>query len=71
MSNYNQPQVVYPPPGKAEQQGGYMVAPPPAAYPTKDGHDQVSPPNTQSRGDGFWRGCCAGLCCCCLLDACF
>lgn len=41
------------PPGTAEQQGGYMAAPPPAAYPMKD---QVSPGNTQSKGDGFWKG---------------
>nr|XP_043611198.1 cysteine-rich and transmembrane domain-containing protein WIH1-like isoform X2 [Erigeron canadensis] len=53
------------------------LPPPPAAvgYPVKDGYeasDQNAPPHeTQSRGDGFWRGCCAGLCCCCLLDICF
>ncbi|KAI3465580.1 hypothetical protein Pfo_022243 [Paulownia fortunei] len=75
MSNYNQPQAAYPPPGTAypaEPQGGYMAPPPPAGYPMKDGEQGQGPPaNTQSRGDGFWKGCCAALCCCCVLDACF
>ncbi|CAA3032769.1 Hypothetical predicted protein [Olea europaea subsp. europaea] len=51
-----------------------MAPPPPAGYPVKDEHDQDLRPTTeesQSRGDGFWRGCCAALCCCCALDACF
>ncbi|XP_042058972.1 cysteine-rich and transmembrane domain-containing protein WIH1-like isoform X2 [Salvia splendens] len=70
MSNYNQPQA-YPPPGTAaaypvEPPGGYMAPPPQAGFAVND-----PPADTQSRGDGFWRGCCAGLCCCCLLDACF
>ncbi|KAH6796031.1 hypothetical protein C2S51_037017 [Perilla frutescens var. frutescens] len=58
MSNYNQPQAAYPPAGMAypaEPQGGYMAAPPPVTgFPVKDG--EVPPANTQSRGDGFWRG---------------
>ncbi|PON92684.1 Cysteine-rich transmembrane CYSTM domain containing protein [Trema orientale] len=31
----------------------------------------VPPQETKSRGDGFWRGCCAGWCCYCCLDMCF
>ncbi|XP_024983931.1 cysteine-rich and transmembrane domain-containing protein WIH2-like [Cynara cardunculus var. scolymus] len=79
MSNYgqNQPSQVldYP---IAQVEGGtdrdyvapHPVPPPAVGSPVKDG--QNPPPHgTQSRGDGFWRGCCAGMCCCCLLDICF
>ncbi|KAK9058267.1 hypothetical protein SSX86_023107 [Deinandra increscens subsp. villosa] len=54
-----------------------QLPPPPAAVgpPVKDGYEASdhNPPDhgTQSRGDGFWKGCCAGMCCCCLLDICF
>ncbi|CAA3032768.1 Hypothetical predicted protein [Olea europaea subsp. europaea] len=72
MSSYNQSQgTTYPDEGKPET---VMAPPPPAGYPVKDEHDQDLRPTTeesQSRGDGFWRGCCAALCCCCALDACF
>ncbi|XP_042395714.1 cysteine-rich and transmembrane domain-containing protein B-like [Zingiber officinale] len=72
MSHYGQPQAApppLPPPGQAYLQ---PYAPPPQlqpqpGYPPKGD----APVETQSRGDGFWRGCCAGLCCCCLLDMCF
>ncbi|KAH9673722.1 CYSTM domain-containing protein [Citrus sinensis] len=76
MSSYNQNQssVAYPPPPPSTTAGLYVAAPPPAGYPTKDGdhgYAQNAPVETKSRGDGFWKGCCAGLCCCCALDACF
>ncbi|KAI3511307.1 hypothetical protein L1887_18456 [Cichorium endivia] len=53
-----------------------LLPPPPAVGPPmKDGYDSGGQDSiargTQSRGDGFWRGCCAGMCCCCLLDMCF
>ncbi|RHN74589.1 putative cysteine-rich transmembrane CYSTM domain-containing protein [Medicago truncatula] len=35
-------------------------------YPQQKISDQ-----TTSRGDGFWKGCCAAICCCCALDICF
>ncbi|XP_058072045.1 protein CYSTEINE-RICH TRANSMEMBRANE MODULE 4-like [Magnolia sinica] len=84
MSQYEQHQApqVYPPPGQAyppqsypPQMEGYPpTAPPPMGYPTKDGSgypQQHVPVETKSRGDGFWKGCFAALCCCCVLDACF
>ncbi|KAJ8528339.1 hypothetical protein K7X08_022031 [Anisodus acutangulus] len=73
MSNYNQNQsqgtaCPYP----QQLQGEYVAAPPPAGYPTRDGNgDSSVPTKTQTRGDGFWKGCFAALCCCCVLDACF
>nr|GMC53637.1 Elongation factor 2 [Ipomoea batatas] len=52
--------------------GPQMVAPPPpAGYPTAAGDAQGRGKrrhNTKSRGDGFWKGCCAALCCCWVLD---
>ncbi|XP_073057483.1 protein CYSTEINE-RICH TRANSMEMBRANE MODULE 6-like [Primulina eburnea] len=78
MSNYDQTQAVYPPPRTANPADthGYVTPPPPAGYPTNDGSEvQARNPSstntTKSRGDGFWKGCCAALCCCCALDACF
>ncbi|KAK1303978.1 hypothetical protein QJS10_CPB11g01665 [Acorus calamus] len=81
MSRYDQqaaPASAYPPPGQGYPAGGYpqqaYVAPPPAGYPMKDGEaypQQAAPVETKSRGDGFWKGCCAALCCCCALDVCF
>ncbi|KAM7504992.1 hypothetical protein LguiB_003896 [Lonicera macranthoides] len=51
MDHYDQSQPqAYPPPPPAEKQGGNYVAPPPAGYPAKEDAQ------TQSRGDGFWRG---------------
>ena len=48
--------VAYPP---AQQGASYVMAPPPVGYPLKDGaanpENQV-PVQTQSRGDGFWKG---------------
>ncbi|CAA3010512.1 Hypothetical predicted protein [Olea europaea subsp. europaea] len=76
MSNYNQSQAgtAYPVEGKPDTQA-HFTAPPPAGYPVKDEQDKATDytaaKKTQSRGDGFWRGCCAALCCCCALDACF
>ncbi|KAJ4713279.1 Cysteine-rich/transmembrane domain A-like protein [Melia azedarach] len=46
-----------------------------ANYPVKDGQFGPPPPpppdKTISKGHGFWRGFCSGLCCYCCLDACF
>nr|GMC53638.1 cysteine-rich and transmembrane domain-containing protein WIH2-like [Ipomoea batatas]GMC91259.1 cysteine-rich and transmembrane domain-containing protein WIH2-like [Ipomoea batatas] len=53
--------------------GPEMVAPPPpAGYPTVADDAQVRRKRhkTKSRGDGFWKGCCAALCCCWVLDVC-
>ncbi|CAG7907697.1 unnamed protein product, partial [Brassica rapa] len=48
------------------------AAPPPAGYPTNDtSHATMAPVETKSKGDGFWKGCLAAVCCCCVLDACF
>ncbi|XP_019193697.1 PREDICTED: cysteine-rich and transmembrane domain-containing protein B-like isoform X2 [Ipomoea nil] len=59
-----------------QPQGGFSAPPPlpPPGYPVRDGQGRSEPSvpaQTQSRGDGFWKGCCAGLCCCCALEACF
>ncbi|KAI5560025.1 hypothetical protein POPTR_016G019201v4 [Populus trichocarpa] len=69
----NQATVAYPPPPASTGPSAYS-APPPAGYPTMDGQtcqQDPIPVETKSRGDGFWKGCCAALCCCCALDACF
>ncbi|XP_019248926.1 PREDICTED: cysteine-rich and transmembrane domain-containing protein A-like [Nicotiana attenuata] len=80
MSSYNnnQSQGTYPPQGTAcpypkQAQGAYVAPPPPAGYQTREyGHgDSSVPAKTQTRGDGFWKGCFAALCCCLVLDACF
>ncbi|KAK1413437.1 hypothetical protein QVD17_35210 [Tagetes erecta] len=86
MSTYAQnppPQAPNHPPTQVSGGGATMdyvaptpLPPPPMAVgqPVKDDYetsDKNAHHGTQSRGDGFWRGCCAGLCCCCLLDACF
>ncbi|KAL6144118.1 hypothetical protein ACLB2K_054813 [Fragaria x ananassa] len=60
----------------ASQQGPYVQATPPAGYPTlrvedSDLHQIHGRVETKSKGDGFWKGCCGALCCCCMLDACF
>nr|XP_034899112.1 cysteine-rich and transmembrane domain-containing protein WIH1-like [Populus alba] len=65
--------VAYPPPPASTGPSAYS-APPPAGYPTMDGQTYQQDPipvETKSRGDGFWKGCCAALCCCCALDICF
>ncbi|KAK2423279.1 hypothetical protein P8452_52610 [Trifolium repens] len=78
MSNFNNQQqapVSYPPAGEAYSSAQYVIAPPPMGYPSKDGSEgypqQRIPDQTTSRGDGFWKGCCAALCCCCAIDICF
>ncbi|KAJ0957437.1 putative cysteine-rich transmembrane CYSTM domain-containing protein [Helianthus annuus] len=84
MSTYTQnpPHQVpdYPPTQVSGGGTGYIdptpLSAPPVAVgqPVKDGYEpsgQNPPHGTQSRGDGFWRGCCAGMFCCCLLDICF
>ncbi|EEF48812.1 conserved hypothetical protein [Ricinus communis] len=37
---------------------GPVYPPPPIGYPTKDGadHQQHTPAETKSKGDGFWKG---------------
>ncbi|XP_023511660.1 cysteine-rich and transmembrane domain-containing protein WIH1-like [Cucurbita pepo subsp. pepo] len=60
--------------GSKLEAGPYVAAPPPVGYPVRDGPEdphQTSTPQTQSRGDGFWKGCCAALCCCWVLDCVF
>ncbi|KAL2581941.1 hypothetical protein AAZV13_15G212300 [Glycine max] len=73
MSRFNNQQespVSYPP-------ALYVSAPPPMGYPSKGDPTAVGypqqrvPEETTSRGDGFWKGCCAALCCCWVLDCCF
>ncbi|XP_058072039.1 protein CYSTEINE-RICH TRANSMEMBRANE MODULE 6-like isoform X1 [Magnolia sinica] len=76
---YPPPATAYPPPGQAYPPQSYpgtayVAAPPPMGYPTNEGSgypQQHVPVETKSRGDGFWKGCCAALRCCCVLDACF
>ncbi|KAK6149504.1 hypothetical protein DH2020_017029 [Rehmannia glutinosa] len=69
---YPAPPTSYPPPATDSYNGPYVMAPPPIGYPTKEGNHQGDVPvNTTTRGDGFLRGCLAGLCCCCCLDICF
>ncbi|KAL3502402.1 hypothetical protein ACH5RR_036851 [Cinchona calisaya] len=67
----------YPYPAQA-QEAAYTAPPPPAGYPTRDvqaanptADPAPAPGKTTSRGDGFWKGCCAALCCCGLLECCF
>ncbi|MED6205367.1 hypothetical protein PIB30_016953 [Stylosanthes scabra] len=82
MSHFNNQQeapVSYPPTMSAypPQSASYVSAPPPMGYPSKDGPAAVGypqqsvPEHTTSKGDGFWKGCCAAICCCCALDICF
>ncbi|XAR56884.1 hypothetical protein NMG60_11037517, partial [Bertholletia excelsa] len=68
--------VAYPPRGPATEVGSgpYVMPQPPIGYPSKDGNinaQHPTPSNTTSRGDGFLKGCLAGLCCGCCLDMCF
>lgn len=45
--------------GSKLEAGPYVAAPPPVGYPVRDGPEdphQTSTPQTQSRGDGFWKG---------------
>ncbi|ESW27187.1 hypothetical protein PHAVU_003G181200 [Phaseolus vulgaris] len=46
--------------------GPYEVPPPPPVITLEDKVEE-----TKFKGDGFWRGCCAGICCYCCLDICF
>ncbi|KAK6916136.1 Cysteine-rich transmembrane CYSTM domain [Dillenia turbinata] len=79
MSQYKQNQptsesvMAYPPPPPASTGAPAYVAPPPPGYPLREFPQDAPrvPVETKSRGDGFWRGCCAGLCCCCALETCF
>ncbi|URE36862.1 hypothetical protein MUK42_04337 [Musa troglodytarum] len=73
MSYYAQQQAPPPPQAYPPEQAPAYVAPPPAGYPTRDGGVSSAPVpiETKSRGDGFWKGCCAALCCCWVLDVCF
>ncbi|XP_057458865.1 protein CYSTEINE-RICH TRANSMEMBRANE MODULE 9-like [Lotus japonicus] len=79
MSNFNNQQqapISYPATETAYPTAApYVAAPPPMGYPSKDGSEgnfqQRVPEETTSRGDGFWKGCCAAICCCCALDICF
>ncbi|PIN05501.1 hypothetical protein CDL12_21960 [Handroanthus impetiginosus] len=70
---YQAPPTSYPPPAADGYKGQYVTAPPPMGYPTKeDGNNQrPGSAETKSRGDGFLKGCLAGLCCCWCLDICF
>ncbi|KAL9433364.1 hypothetical protein AB3S75_028235 [Citrus x aurantiifolia] len=66
MSNLDQNQLQAYPPSFA------TTAPHPYADQSNDGEIAPPPPGeTKSKGDGFWKGFCAGLCCYCCLDACF
>ncbi|XP_022148046.1 cysteine-rich and transmembrane domain-containing protein B-like [Momordica charantia] len=80
MSQYRPQEIpmAYPAPPPsypaAEQfKGPYVTAPPPVGYPVKDAPVEYphQTSQTQSRGDGFWKGCCAALCCCWVLDCVF
>ncbi|CAK8534763.1 unnamed protein product [Lathyrus sativus] len=61
------PVIAYP---AMDQSNPQVAPPPPMGYPTKDDPQQTVPVKTTTRGDGFWEGCCAGLCCCCAIDCC-
>ncbi|CAJ1932447.1 unnamed protein product [Sphenostylis stenocarpa] len=80
MNHFNNQQeapVAHSPQVQAYSSAPYVTAPPPMGYPSKDdpaavGYPQQRvPEETTSRGDGFWKGCCAALCCCWVLDCCF
>ncbi|XP_022871894.1 cysteine-rich and transmembrane domain-containing protein WIH1-like isoform X2 [Olea europaea var. sylvestris] len=77
MNKYDQheasaPPPSYPPGTQGNLDGPYVMAPPPVGYPTKDGDNKGNAPvETTTRGDGFLKGCLAGLCCCWCLDICF
>ncbi|KAL9432859.1 hypothetical protein AB3S75_027806 [Citrus x aurantiifolia] len=71
MANYDQQQA----PAEGSDQGPRVAPPPPIGYPSKDGSasgypQQNHPVENRSRGDDFWKGCLAALCCCCVLDFC-
>ncbi|ESQ36390.1 hypothetical protein EUTSA_v10009262mg [Eutrema salsugineum] len=68
-NNHNQSAGANPPPPIST--GGPQ---PPIGYPTSDpSHGSVAPvkAETKSKGDGFFKGCLAAMCCCCALDICF
>ncbi|KAL0008963.1 hypothetical protein SO802_010465, partial [Lithocarpus litseifolius] len=76
MSHYDQQQapLAYPSPVTAyPAQRTYVAPPPPIGYPTKvdSGYPQYTAPiETTTRGDGFWKGCVAALCCCWICESC-
>ncbi|KAG2679598.1 hypothetical protein I3843_11G058200 [Carya illinoinensis] len=73
--NYGYPQAVVDQ-GKVQVPNYYVAPPPPIGYPTRGtdpaaGYPQHMPPvETTTRGEGFWKGCVAALCCCWVLDFC-
>ncbi|CAL1409434.1 unnamed protein product [Linum trigynum] len=77
---YPPPQYTpYPPPPPPQPAPCYghdphAAAPPPAGYPVmveQHGHQhQPVAAGTQSKGDGFWKGCAAALCCCFAFEVC-
>ncbi|KAK7334982.1 hypothetical protein VNO80_26751 [Phaseolus coccineus] len=80
MNHFNNQQeapVSYQAQVQAYSSAPYVSAPPPMGYPSKDEQTTVGypqqrvPEETRSKGDGFWKGCCAALCCCWVLDCCF
>ncbi|CAB4304514.1 unnamed protein product [Prunus armeniaca] len=71
MSSTNSTAAAYPAQAPNSAQQYHVQAPPPAGYPTRDVPQNSVPVETKSKGDGFWKGCCAALCCCCALDVCF
>ncbi|KAK6270335.1 PREDICTED: cysteine-rich and transmembrane domain-containing protein B-like [Theobroma cacao] len=69
---YQPPQQCYPAEKAVEMHAN--APPPPVGYPTMGGAEyprHAPPVQTQSKGDDFWKGCFAALCCCCVLDMCF
>ncbi|KAL5808276.1 hypothetical protein ACOSQ3_028967 [Xanthoceras sorbifolium] len=73
MSSYDNnqpPPVAYPPAPPSIGGGPYLERPPPVGYLTKDGSQNTPSIQPRSRCDGLWnwKGWCAVLCSCCLLD---
>ncbi|XVF18285.1 hypothetical protein REPUB_Repub11eG0008000 [Reevesia pubescens] len=71
---YPRPSEIYQPEKPMEMNAYVAPPPPPLGYPTMDGTEtypqHAASVQRQSKGDGFWKGCFAALCCCCVLDAC-
>nr|GEY38888.1 hypothetical protein [Tanacetum cinerariifolium]GEY38889.1 hypothetical protein [Tanacetum cinerariifolium] len=53
--------VAYPPSMTMEKQGQQLPTAP-LGYPTSAVPENQVPAKTQTRGDDFWKGCCAALC---------
>ncbi|XP_018847905.2 cysteine-rich and transmembrane domain-containing protein WIH2-like [Juglans regia] len=74
--SYGPPQAVVDQ-GNVQVPNYYVAPPPPIGYPTR-GTDAAAgynpqhmpPVETTTRGEGFWKGCVAALCCCWVLDFC-